>query len=289
MSSQKPASSSRPVQKSGGDLPLAVFVGQMWWYAFMVLYPAQALKSMGLYTTNAIGHYPRTRQSSGAGQLYCRKYKKPVYLPRGRRDHESIREFDRAAEQYQTFVGPFTQPVYEEAVKVMQPLLSPAARILDTSCGPGAELVQTATLVPDGEIVGIDLSAGMVAEAYANAKRHEIRNAAFFQADVTDLPKHFAGRFDAAYCSFAFHHYSDPVAALKSMHRALRPKGLAFVVDPGAWWFNMLSAPFAKWADPGWVGFHTNVEFEALFRKAGFSDFYWEEILPGIGLSIGSK
>lgn len=289
MASQKHTSSSRPMPKSASDLPLAVFVGQMWWYAFTVLYPAQALKSMGLYTANAIGRYPRMRRAGGAGPLYSRKNKKPVYIRGDRRGRESVREFDRAAEQYQTFVGPFTQPVYEEAVKLMRPLLGPAARILDISCGPGGDLVQMAKLAPDGEIVGIDLSSGMLREAYANAKRHEVGNAAFFQADVTDLPKNFGGRFDAVYCSFAFHHYSDPVAALRSMHRVLRPKGLAFVVDPGAWWFNMISAPFAKWADPGWVGFHTNVEFEELFRKAGFSDFYWDEVLPGIGLSIGTR
>jgi ubiquinone/menaquinone biosynthesis C-methylase UbiE len=149
--------------------------------------------------------------------------------------------------------------------------------------------MRLAAMVPDGEVVGIDLAGAMVTMAFTNAQREGFHNSAFFQADVTKLPKHFHRRFDAVHCSFAFHHYRAPVTALKQMHRVLNSNGKAFIVDPGTWWLNTLSSPFAKWGDPGWVTFRTGEEFEALFLKAGFSSFYWEEILPGVGLCIGSK
>jgi hypothetical protein len=73
------------------------------------------------------------------------------------------------------------------------------------------------------------------------------------------------------------------------MRRALRAGGRAFVVDAGPWWMKAVASPWAKWGDPGWVAFHTGAEFAALFEEAGFSEFYWTEVLPGVGLSIGTK
>jgi ubiquinone/menaquinone biosynthesis C-methylase UbiE len=278
-----------PGFNADSGVPLAVFVGQMWSYALSVLYPARALKALGLYNHNSIGKYPSKAPVQGGGQFYCDRYRDVVYLTGGSGNHDSVMEFDRLAGIYETVVSPVTQPVHEEALKLTQRFLVPAARVLDLSCGPGTELVRLAALVPGGEVVGVDLSAKMVETAWANARNHGFHNTAFFQADVTDLPGHFSGFFDIVHCSFAFHHYRDPVAALIEMRRVLKDRGKAFVIDPGTWWLNLLSSPFAKWADPGWVAFRTGEEFEALFHQAGFPGFYWEEVLPGIGLCIGSK
>jgi hypothetical protein len=50
-----------------------------------------------------------------------------------------------------------------------------------------------------------------------------------------------------------------------------------------------MSAPLAKWADPGWIGFHTPEEFCGLFRRAGFVRAGWLELLPGFGAALGQK
>ena len=133
----------------------------------------------------------------------------------------------------------------------------------------------------------MDLSRGMVDAAFARASARAARNLAFFQADVGAMPKHFGGKFDATYCSLSFHHYPDPPAAVAEMHRVLRPGGQAFIIDAGPPWMKALGSPLAKWADPGWIGFHTGEEFQQLFAR--FSSFYWTELLPGIGLVIATK
>lgn len=271
------------------DIPAAILLGQMWWYAFTILYPAQALKSIGLYPKNEIGQYPSIVPFKGEGQFYCRHYHEPCYLDTSPKNYHSVEHFDRIAAIYEACVKPFSRPIYEEAAKLMWPFLVPNARILDTSCGPGTEMLQLAELVPDGEVVGMDLSAGMVATAFENVKRRGVHNTAFFQADVAKMPEHFAHCFDAILCFGAFHHYPDPLGSVKEMHRALNEKGKAFIVDPGPWWFKIISTPIAKWADPGWVGFYTGEEFHSFFSKAGFSDFYWTEVLPGFGISVGTK
>jgi len=137
--------------------------------------------------------------------------------------------------------------------------------------------------------VGSDLAAEMVTTAAARAGQRGVKNVAFFQADITNLPEHFSEQFDFVYCAFAFHHYSEPVKSLQEIRRALRAGGHAFIVDAGPGWMKAIASPLAKWGDPGWIAFHTGEEFQNLFREAGFSSFYWTEILPGIGLSVGTK
>jgi SAM-dependent methyltransferase len=271
------------------DVPAGVYLSQLWLYSLTVLHPVQMARRIGMFPKTSLGRYPARRTAHGAGQLYCREYPAPVYLEAESPQRESVREFDRGAKLYETVVTPFTRPVDEESMVLIQRMLPPAARILDLGCGPGTELFRLAELVPDGEVIGVDLSSEMIAAAHSGAQQRGLSNTAFFQADVTKLPDHFTGRFDAVHSSFAFHHYSDPAAALIEAHRALNTSGKAFVIDGGTWWANMISAPLAKLGDPGWVGFHTPEQFEALFRRAGFAEFYWEELLPGIGMCIGSK
>jgi ubiquinone/menaquinone biosynthesis C-methylase UbiE len=270
-------------------LPATVLLGQMWWYAFSVLYPAQALKAMGLYRGNEIGQRPTATRVNGEGRYYCELHEEPRYLDGDCVDDQSIQYFDIISPIYGASIEPFTRPIYDEALAIMRPLLAPNARILDVSCGAGMQMLRLAPFVPRGEVVGMDLSAGMVSTAFNTARRRAVRNVAFFQGDVANMPAEFAGRFDATASFGSFHHYPDPRGAVREMHRVLNDTGIAFIVDPGPQWFNTLGAPLAKWADPGWVSFYTGEELRAFFVDAGFAQFYWSEVLPGFGLSIASK
>jgi SAM-dependent methyltransferase len=271
------------------DLPAAAYLSQLWFYSAAVLYPMRVVKHLGLFPRTSVGKYPPLAQTPGEGQLYSARYQAPVYSNINWVTRESVIDFERGANLYEYVVTPFTRPVTAEAMKVIARLLPRAARILDLGCGPGTELFRLAELVPEGEVIGVDLAADMVATAWEGAQRRGYRNTAFLQADVTQLPNEFTAKFDAVHCSFAFHHYSDPIQALREMNRVLVRDGKAFVIDGGTWWANMLAAPFARMGDPGWVGFHTGKEFAELFIRSGFGDFYWEELLPGIGICVGTK
>lgn len=276
-------------QIAGGYL-----VGAMWWYAANVLYPAQAMKRAGWpISAQVIGdrpHLPQTpTRRPGLGPHFSRLHKKPVLLAKQTRHDHLVEEFDRMAEVYAEFVEPFSRPIFHEAMSVMAEWLTPDARVLDAGCGPGRELQRMARLVPNGEVVGIDLAAGMVATAHRAARAAGLDHCAFFQSDVGELPQVFTGEFDLVYSCLAHHHYPEPATATTEILRCLRPGGLYCVVDPGPGWYNALSAPIAKWADPGWIGFHTPQEFCALFTAAGFARAGWFELLPGFGLAVGQK
>jgi ubiquinone/menaquinone biosynthesis C-methylase UbiE len=277
---------------SAYSIPGTVLMANVWWYAFYVLRPAQAMKQFGWYRSRSdIGVLPAAipPRKRGGGRYYSRKFKKPVLLETAPESYELVEDFDAISSTYQQAVEPFSRPVFEEVSRTLRPLAPKNSRILDCSCGPGTELQLLAEMFPDGEVVGSDLAARMVLTAAEAAARRELDNVAFFQADVARLPEHFGGRFDFVYCSLAFHHYPDGAGAVREMYRCLRPAGHAVVVDAGPWWMKMLASPMAKWGDPGWITFRTGDEFKQVFTAAGFSSFYWTEVLPGIGLSIATK
>ena len=268
----------------------AYLVGGMWWYAANVLYPAQALKRTGVpIAAQVIGDPPHKLAERGLGPHFSRLHQEPVLLERATSHDHLVAEFDRMAEVYAEFVAPFSRPIFDEALRVMVQWLPPDARVLDAGCGPGEELKRVARLVPDGEVVGIDLAAGMAVMAHRAARAAGLDHCAFFQADVGALPVVFKDNFDLIYNCLAHHHYPEPATAAREMLRCLRPGGLYCVVDPGPAWYNALSAPLAKWADPGWIGFHTPEEFRRLLSEAGFARTAWFDLLPGFGLAVGQK
>lgn len=279
---------SAQIPSDARDLPASVLVSSMWWWAANVFYPAKVLKSLGLYHGQEMGELPDAVPRVGAGRFFSLFYTTPVLLEEHPDGYELVAEFDRISDEYDRYVQPFSGPIYEETEKLMRPFVPSNGRILDSSCGPGKEMLKLVPLVPDGEVVGIDLSAEMVTTACRNARQDGIVQTAYFQADVGQMPEFFEQRFDIVYCSLAFHHYPRPEAAAQEMRRVLVDGGKAFIADPGPSWYNILSAGLANWADPGWIGFHTPEEFRDLFLGAGFADFYWQEMLPGIGLGIAS-
>jgi SAM-dependent methyltransferase len=103
------------------------------------------------------------------------------------------------------------------------------------------------------------------------------------------MPPEFTGMFDVVYSSLAHHHYPDPSAAAAGVHRCLRPGGVYCVIDPGPAWFNALSSPLGRVADPGWIGFKTPDEFRALLGESGFARACWIPLLPGFGMAVGQK
>lgn len=267
----------------------SLLIGSLWTYAANVFYPLQPLKRLGVYRPPQIGPLPPLPDRPGLGAHFSRRCPFPVLLESRPDRYDLVDEFDHIAHEYETYIKPFSEPVIAEALKVMQAYFTPSSRVIDTSCGAGTEAMQLALLVPEGEVVAADLAAEMVQTTFQQARSAGIGNMAFFQTDVANLPIEFTAMFDITFCSLAFHHYPEPQAATREVHRILRPGGYAFVVDAGPEWFKLMSNWLAKWADPGWIGFHSGDEFKAMFEASGFSQFHWQELLPGMGLVVAMK
>jgi SAM-dependent methyltransferase len=100
--------------------------------------------------------------------------------------------------------------------------------VLDIGCGGGTTVLDLAQAVaPDGTVVGVDLSAAVLAFAQSAAKGCE--RVRFVQADAQVYPFEPAS-FDAAFSRFGVMFFTDPTAAFNNIRRSLRPNGrLAFV------------------------------------------------------------
>jgi 23S rRNA (uracil1939-C5)-methyltransferase len=70
----------------------------------------------------------------------------------------------------------------DQAASLLDP--GPNSRVLDLYCGLGNFSLPMATLA--GEVVGLELDADMVARARQNARRSDIHNAVFQQANLTE-------------------------------------------------------------------------------------------------------
>jgi ubiquinone/menaquinone biosynthesis C-methylase UbiE len=267
----------------------AVLVQAMHLYSALVFRPYKLAKSAGFIARRTEGSPPPPSDRPGLGPHFSTIYKKPVLLGRPTENDALVEQFDRMGEIYDAYVRPFSGPLMDEAVTELRRYVRPDYRILDAGCGAGREVCRISRLVPKGEVVGIDLAAGMINAAYRAARAKGFDNTAFFQSDVGDLPKAFSNGFDLIYSSLAHHHYPDPPAATAEIFRALRPGGYYAVIDAGPDWYVKSSSQFALWSDPGWIGFHTPDQFIDLFRAAGFVNAGWIDLLPGFGIACAQK
>jgi ubiquinone/menaquinone biosynthesis C-methylase UbiE len=273
-----------------GHAPQGVLAGALWTYAATVLYPSQVLKRRGVLRLRAPEGDPpsayRLPEDPGLGPHFSRRHPTPALLESTGEHGHLVEEFDRMAEVYDAYVSPFSTPIFDEAMAEMSPFLPRAARVLDAGCGAGREMQRVARVVPEGEVVGVDLAAGMISAAFLDARAHGLTNCAFIQADVGTLPATFDAAFDLVYSSLAHHHYPDPAAATAAIRGTLRPGGIYCVVDPGPAWYGRIREQLARWGDPGWMSFQSPAEFIDLFRAAGFARASWRELLPGFGIAI---
>ena len=285
------AGAARMLRKLGPrQIAEAWLVAALWWYTASVLYPAKALRRSGVAIVGPpVGEEPVGLPRPGLGRHFSKSTSAPVLLEEPSHHQHLVEEFDELAEFYEVLVRPFSTPIFDQALVTIRKYLASDSRVMDAGCGPGRELRRVASLVPQGEAVGIDLAEGMVKVAHAAARAHGLDNCAFFQADVGSLPPGFHGKFDVVYSCLAHHHYPAPAAAAAGILRCLRPGGVYCVIDPGPAWFNALSAPLGRLADPGWIGWKRPEEFRALLDAAGFTRTCWIPLLPGLGLAIGQK
>lgn len=161
--------------------------------------------------------------------------------------------------------------------------LSGTESILDLGCGDGRLTQQLAQLVPHGNVLGIDASAGMIQAA----KQREGSNLSFLQMDINAMD--FREEFDVIFSNAALHWVLDHRRLLHAAHCALKPNGkllwnfagngncshfFAVVKElmnqiPYQPFFTQFSWP---WYMP------TLEEYRTLAKQAGFSEIQVKEV-----------
>jgi ubiquinone/menaquinone biosynthesis C-methylase UbiE len=117
---------------------------------------------------------------------------------------------------------------FRDLAKRIAAQLRPGDRVLEVAPGPGYLAIELAPL-GSYRITGLDVSRSFVRIASENAARARVE-VDFHEGDAAALP-FAADVFDLIVCRAAFKNFSDPVGALREMHRVLRPGGRALIID----------------------------------------------------------
>jgi SAM-dependent methyltransferase len=139
--------------------------------------------------------------------------------------------------------------------------------ILDVGCGSGWLARLLAERVPDGRVVGLDVSDEMIRRARQNLADTE--NVLFVVAGADEIPWD-PNFFTHAISVESAYYWPDPARGLKEIHRVLQDGGRAWILinyyrdNPHC---HQWSAHFATPAH-----LHSAEEWSAMFRAAGFTD-----------------
>jgi ubiquinone/menaquinone biosynthesis C-methylase UbiE len=159
---------------------------------------------------------------------------------------EITRRYDRIAPYYR-FVEPLFgmhAGVRRRAVAALD--LRPGDRVLEVGCGTGRNFPYLAEAIGSrGHLVGVDASAGMLAEARSLIRRHGWVNIQLLEADGSTVE--LRDRFDAVLFSLSYSVLPEPVPAAETAWDRLRPGGRLVLMDLGLRrnWLGRLLAPVA--------------------------------------------
>lgn len=104
--------------------------------------------------------------------------------------------------------------------------ITAGARVLDVATGTGLVALAAAECVGSaGIVIGVDISAGMLAAARRKAQSAKLENVRFIEGDAESLTRPVEG-FDYVFCSSALVLMADPPAALCLWASFLKPGGI---------------------------------------------------------------
>ncbi len=177
-------------------------------------------------------------------------------------------EFNRSAEGMEEDHLPITLPVIEKM------RLAPADNVLDVGCGAGWLSRRLALLVPEGRVIGMDISDEMVRRARGASVEHG--NLLFIVGGADEIPWE-ANFFTHAISVESAYYWPNAAAGLKEIFRVLREGGSAWILinyyrdNPHCHqWGEKLAVPTHLLSADEWA---------ALFRDAGFEDVSHERIV----------
>jgi ubiquinone/menaquinone biosynthesis C-methylase UbiE len=169
--------------------------------------------------------------------------------------------------------------------------LAPGMRVLDLASGRGEPALRAAKRVgPLGHVLGFDTSAEILTIARERAREEGLANIELRAGDAACLDAVPDGSFDVATARWGLMFMQEPVAALASTRRVLRPGAAlvaAFWAEPERVpWATLPRRVLARYRDvpaidfeaPGVFRYADRSAIERTFLEAGFTMTHVEEL-----------
>jgi SAM-dependent methyltransferase len=192
------------------------------------------------------------------------------------------------------------QPIGEAAIGHAAVLAG--EHVVDVGCGCGATSLALASRVgSSGSVLGVDISAPMLARARERAAALRLDHLKLVLADASSYP--FATGADLVFSRMGVMFFADPVAAFTNLRRALRPGGrIVFACFRDRALNSWLTVPFdAAFAvippeppppadAPGPFSLAAETRLRAVLGGAGFADVACERVDHDlvVGEDVGS-
>jgi 2-polyprenyl-3-methyl-5-hydroxy-6-metoxy-1,4-benzoquinol methylase len=141
---------------------------------------------------------------------------------------KSVRFWEFIAGSYDRQTMKF-QSMYTQTVDNTKKYLSSNDTMLDFGCGTGTTTIEIAGCVK--KVIGIDISAKMIAAAKAKANERRIENIDFYQTTIFD--NEFKNNsFDTILGFNVLHCFKDSKKVINRVYELLKPGGLLISVTP---------------------------------------------------------
>lgn len=200
-----------------------------------------------------------------------RLHRKEKVLTNANIPQRSAREqFDRQAEHYNAQWSRWSEESLRWLLENARP--QPTDRALDVATGTGFTALAFAPYV--AQVIGLDVSPGMLAQARKHAAEQGIANADFQEGAAEHLPFPDAG-FDLVTCRIAPHHFLSVTQFVGEVARVLKPGGRFLLADTSVpdndpeadHWQNTVEAL----RDPSHVRNYTPAEWRSFLTEASLT------------------
>jgi ubiquinone/menaquinone biosynthesis C-methylase UbiE len=127
-------------------------------------------------------------------------------------------------------------PVYLFHAANICEVIKPGDTVVDLACGPANQLCLVASMNPDINFIGVDLSEPMLDKARARVARMGLQNVTFRRGDITRLDMFADQSVDAVVSTMALHHlptFDMLCQTYAEVARILKPGGGVYMVDFG--------------------------------------------------------
>ncbi len=192
--------------------------------------------------------------------------------------------WDKAAAYYEEFWHEQLAPAQTRLLELAA--LKPGERVVDIACGTGLVTFPAAAAVcPGGEVVGTDISQGMIDLVRQIALDRGATNVSFDRMDAEDLNGLSDGSFDAALTALGLMYVPDVLRALREQHRLLKPGGRAVAAvwgqrDRCGWAeiFPIVESHIKSDVCPMFFQMGTQEVLSRTMQAAGFADVTHERL-----------
>ena len=122
-------------------------------------------------------------------------------------------------------------------------MLPPVEQVLDVAVGTADLTIEMLRQGKARQIVGLDLSQGMMAIGEKKVAEHGYSDCVRFDYGSAQQMPYADSSFDAVTCSYGVRNFANMDEGLREMHRVLRPGGEVMVLE-----FSYPTRPFIRWA-----------------------------------------